>query len=112
MLVTRDGPQKCRGARHDLRINPMPIHLMVKVLRSLTIDDRRASEPTLCTTKYIIAIFFLWIFIEIKGRNDIKFTSNINQMVGHVSDEMEPIVPINTPVHIYYSFKTTVIEFI
>lgn len=99
----RGGPQKCIGAKPAFSNKPMQTHLLKSVKRSDTYLVSNSNEPILCTTKYIILVFFREQ-LEMSGRKDIKFTSIINHAVGHDSVDSLPNVPITMPVHIYYSF--------
>jgi len=100
----RGGPQKCIGARPAFSNRPMLTPLHQSETRSDTYLVNNSNEPILCTTKYIILVFFLEFFLEMRGRKAIKFTSIIIHAVGHDSVDSLPKVPTTMPVHIYYSF--------
>lgn len=101
------GPQKCIGAREDLRISPKSCTFLIKEARSFITLVRIVKEPTLWTMKYIMVTFLKFQVDVRSGRNDIKFNSIIIQTHGQLSDESDPIVPNSTPVHIY-PFKSSV----
>lgn len=98
--VMKGAPQKCKGAILAFNNSPTVIHLRGYVKSANKTPDNAVNEPILCTTKYIIADFFIDHFVEIITMNDIRLTSIISHTFGHPSAEIAPKVPSITPVHI------------
>lgn len=104
-LLMNKGPQKWSGAKPPLSRRPNSSPLYRKCLRSITIPlISKDREPTLCARKYIMVTFLTDHEYEINGRNDIRFTSNINQIDLQFSLDKTPKVPSTIPVHISQSF--------
>lgn len=111
IFVIIGAPQKWKGASLAFINNPNINHFHNIAEVSVRIPlMSRDNEPTLCTMKYNMEIFFIVHFVEIKGKNDIKLISIIIHMMGHLSADRIPGTLNNTPVHIQ-SFETTIIPF-
>ena len=101
ILTIIGAPQKWKGASLAFNNNPNINHFHIIVDLSVRIPlMSRDNDPTLCTRKYNMEIFFIDHCVEIKGKNDIKLISIIIHIMGHLSVERIPGTLNNTPVHI------------